>query len=217
MSESSHHSSEATAGSDSHDDRILRQTAVELELPAPTIQTAEQLFTEYHDTVTVLGRGWEVAEAAALYAAIRIHEEPVSRYDLLAAIGDGVIVGDAEIKAEIKRLKNVTGVPIPPETVDMVLESIFDELEVEDRTETIARDMAEQARETGYLSGNSRRCVAAGIAYIVCNAVPWERKRTQEIVADAADATELSIRKHYRAMIERGITPDEYGMEKHTQ
>jgi transcription initiation factor TFIIIB Brf1 subunit/transcription initiation factor TFIIB len=180
-----------------------------LELPAPTIRTAEQLFQQYHNSVDCLGRSWEAAEAAALYAAIRVHEEPVSRQDLVAAIDDHAIIDESPVKREIKRLKNVVDTPIPAETVEMMLGSMFDELEVDERTERVARDMANTARETGYLSGNTRRCVAAGIAYSACKAMPWEAKRDQKTIANAADATDVSVRKHYHKLTDEGITPDE--------
>ena len=187
---------------DAHD-RNLRHALGEIDrmasalgLPQPIRETASVIYRRALDEDLLRGRSIEGMAAASLYAASRL--DGVARsIDEIATVSR---VGDLEIKRAYRYIDRELGLETPPAHPNEYLGRFASELDCEEATERLARDLAETAVEEAVHSGKSPVGIAASALYAA------SRLRngglTQATISETANVSEVTIRNRYREVLE---------------
>jgi transcription initiation factor TFIIB len=150
--------------------------------------------------------------AASVYSAMRVEGCGAPVGSVCSVLG----VSETATMREVKRVQEAVDIDIPVGTPSMFVDHIIDELvemiedidpddvssEVEDAKD-ITSSIAEELAETGYTSGYSNSGVAAAIVYGFGVVTPWvESVPTQQQVADVAGVSDITIRNHYKNILD---------------
>ena len=186
---------------DAHD-RNLRHALGEIDrmasalgLPQPIRETASVIYRRALDEDLLRGRSIEGMSTAALYAASRL--EGVARsIDEIATVSR---VDDLEIKRAYRYIDRELGLETPPAHPNEYLGRFASELDCDEPTERLARDLADTAVEEGVHSGKSPVGIAASALYAAGRL--RNEGLTQSAVSETADVSEVTIRNRYREVL----------------
>jgi transcription initiation factor TFIIIB Brf1 subunit/transcription initiation factor TFIIB len=190
-----------------------------LDLDASVCDTAKQVFKARNGEIDRDSPiSLEPVAGAAIYAGIKVERGSVP----IGTVCDELGVGEKAVFRELKRVEDAVDIPIPIETPSMFVPGIVDRLaEMEEgvdpeaiqpeieRTKTAASEIATELTETGYVSGCSGSGIAAATVYALCRVAPWaESVPSQQCVAEAADVSVVTIRDHYRDILDEVSVED---------
>lgn len=181
--------------------RKIRGVGHDLDIPQSTIDDACMLFKEGHNAGLAFGRSLEQLATATTYLAARVDEVPV----LLEQIADRFGADTSASWTTTGAVQRHCDVPAPARRPQSWVPRIADELEFEPIVATGAIRLAAAAEDAGIgVGGESPRGVAAAACYIAAVDMTCPR-RTQDQVAEAAEISPPTIRKHRDSMRDVGL------------
>jgi transcription initiation factor TFIIB len=161
-----------------------------LGLPYAVREDASQLFREAQNETLIPGRSIETIAAGSVYAACRRGGFTQTTADIasVARCSEGkVTLGYSVLNRELELAIEPR---IPPEFVPR----LASDLECSRETERQTRDIASEALEQGIGIGANPAGVAAGCLAVVVE--DRDLHLTQAAIADAADVSIVTVRKH---------------------
>ena len=174
--------------------RELKRLSATLHLPSETQSTASFYYRQALKNKLIRGRSINSMIAAAVYLAARKHNYAIVLKDL----EEGSSV-DKKIIARCMRVYMME-LKIKPKitsAVDMI-PRLTSKLELTQETENEARNILAEARRGKLDVGKSPMSIAAAAIYLAC--LRTGERRTQQMVADAAMTTPVTLRNRFRAI-----------------
>jgi transcription initiation factor TFIIB len=169
----------------------IRQLVSALDLPEHVRDRACVLFESAQDEGLLQGRSIEGFAAAAVYATCRTAS--VSR--TIPEITDAAKAERAELDVAYDAMNRELGLPTGPIDPREYLARFASELDLPQRIEQRARELATEAREQGIDTGRNPGGVAAACLYTA--AQRENHPLTQQEAADVADVTPVTVRTTY--------------------
>ena len=157
---------------------------------------ASVIYRRALDDDLIRGRSIEGVATAALYAACRQEGIPRS----LDEVAEVARVEQKEIGRTYRYIAQELSLGLEPVDPVQYVPRFCSELELSEEVEQKTREIIEVTAEQGMLSGKSPTGYAAAAIYaasLLCN-----EKKTQRVVADVAQVTEVTIRNRYQEQIE---------------
>jgi transcription initiation factor TFIIB len=169
----------------------IRQLVSALDLPEHIRDHSCVLFESAQEEGLLQGRSIEGFAAAAVYATCRT--AAVSR--TLPEITDAAKASRDELDCAYDAMNRDLGLPTGPIDPREYLARFASRLDVPQRVEQHARDLATESREAGIDTGRNPGGVAAACLYTA--AQREEYSLTQQEAADVADVTPVTVRTTY--------------------
>jgi transcription initiation factor TFIIB len=152
-------------------------------------EQASALFRTAQGEDLLLGRSIESMAAASVYAVTRCNGLPRT----LAEIGRVAVVGEDRVECAYRTLNTELGLPAKPITPSAYVPRLASDLDVSETVRTRARRLAERAEDRGLANGVQPSGFAAACVYLASDN---GQGLTQRAVANAADTTPATVRKH---------------------
>jgi len=184
-------------------DRNLSQAMAELDrltdklhIPRSIKEKAAVIYRRALDKGLVRGRSISAIAAASLYAACRTSQTPRTLREL--AVHSTIEKKDIArcYRLLLRELK--MRMPIP--AAQLRVPKIAAKVNVGERTQQAAVEILREAERLKATAGKDPMGLAAAALYIAC--VQNDEKRTQKMIADAAEVTEVTIRNRYKGLKE---------------
>lgn len=167
-----------------------------LEIPEYAKEYAARIYRAARKHRLYRGRATEVAAAAVVYAACKVHALPIS----LKRISDTAGASQKHVYRVYKRIRNKMEIEVCHLTLESYLEIGLARLEVNGETANEAREISRYVQENNLCTGRSPRTLAGAIIYLCCR--KNELFRSQRRIADALEVTEAAIRAAYKELRE---------------
>lgn len=190
-------------------ERTLRQALGEINrmasalgLPQTTRETAGVIYRRAIDANLIMGRSIEGVASAAVYAATRQHGVPrsLNEIEIVARIEKRRFARDYRLLNE--KLDLAMAPPDPTE----YLPRFASELGLPHHAQRLANELLEAVIDTPYMSGKNPVSIAAAALYasvqLAEDQLTPDEQLTQREVSDVTDITKMTIRTHYRDIIE---------------
>ncbi|MDH5404336.1 MAG: transcription initiation factor IIB [Candidatus Heimdallarchaeota archaeon] len=176
--------------------RELKRLAAALQLPQEAQSTASFYYRKALKKKLIRGRSINSMIAAAVYIAAREHDFAIVLKDL----EDSSEV-EKKIIARCMRVYMIE-LNIKPKVTraNSMIARLTSKLELTQETENEARKILEEARKQKLDIGKSPMSVAAAVIYLAC--LRTGERRTQQMVAEAAMTTPVTLRNRFRAISE---------------
>jgi transcription initiation factor TFIIB len=184
-------------------ERNLKQALGEIDrmssalgLPENVRETASVIYRRALAENLLPGRSIEGVATAAVYAAARQAGVPRS-LDEISVVSR---VDRMELTRTYRYIVRELNLEIAPADPESYIPRFASDLELSDEVERRARDLVEDGREAGLLSGKSPVGLAAAAVYaaaLLCN-----EKVTQSEVSEVASISEVTIRNRYKELLE---------------
>lgn len=174
----------------------LKRLVSYLGLPKSVHEEVASLYEKAVDEGLVRGRSMEAVVAALIYAVSRQHKTPRTLDEITEASG----VDRREIGRTYRYVCRQLGIRILPSQPEDYIPRFSTMLGLSDQTQAKALEILEKAKEHDITSGKGPVGVAAAALYIA--AVLTNHRKTQREVAEAVDATEVTIRNRYKEIVE---------------
>ena len=175
----------------------IRRLVSDLDLPEHVRDRACVLFESAQDAGLLQGRSIEGFAAAVVYATCRT--AAVSR-TAPEIVGSAKASRD-ELDVAYDAMNRDLGLPTGPIDPREYLARFASKLDLPQRVEQRARDLAEEARERGIDTGRNPGGVAAACLYTAAQRLDY--RLSQQAAADVADVTPVTVRKTYVDLRER--------------
>ncbi len=181
--------------------RELKRFSSLLHLPQEAQATASLYYRKALKEKLIRGRSINSMVAAAVYLAAREHNFAIIIKDLEKTSGIDKKVIARCMRTYMMELK------IKPKlnNAASMLPRLVSKLELTPETENIARKILHEARKGKLDVGKAPMTVAAAAIYLAC--LRTGERRTQQMVADVAETTPVTLRNRFRA-ISRALTID---------
>ncbi len=175
----------------------LKYISTRLCVPQHISDTAWRIYTKVAKDRLTIGRSIEGFVAAALYAAIRIHEFPklldditevtlASRHTIIHSLG-----------YIIREVLPILGLKYAPITAEQLIFYFGNKLELPTRIQVKASELYNCARQNGLsVSGKDPKGLAASLIYLAAR--ESEHKKTQAEVALIAKTNEVTLRSRIK-------------------
>ncbi|EMA42057.1 transcription initiation factor TFB [Halococcus hamelinensis 100A6] len=184
-------------------ERNLKQALGEIDrmssslgLPEPIRETASVIYRRALASDLLPGRSIEAIATAALHAAARQAGIPRT-VDEVAAVSR---VDEMEFKRAYRYIVRELHLEIAPPDPEQYVSRFASELSLSEETEIRARELLRIAEENELQSGKSPVGLAAAALYAA--ALLTDEKLTQDDVSVVADVSSVTIRNHYRELLE---------------
>jgi transcription initiation factor TFIIB len=175
----------------------IRRIIGALSLPESIRDQACTLFESAQNEDLLRGRSLEGFAAAAVYATCRVRS--LSRtVDAIAAVARA---DERELRVAYDALNRDLGLPTGPVDPREYLPRYATALDLPQRVEGRATDLATVAVDSGYATGKNPSGVAAGCLYLAAREAGIDC--TQANAAEAADVSPVTVRHTYQALNER--------------
>ncbi len=174
----------------------LERMASSISAPDDVRETASVIFRKAHEAGLQLGRSIEATATAALFAALRREDVPVTLEDVTGRSR----VDHEECERAYRHLLRELSLEIGPPDPTSHVSRIASALSADDAVERRARTLLEAAKDRGEHVG--KHPVGQAAAAIYAAALVEDRELTQEAIASTADVSTPTIRKHYRTMLD---------------
>jgi transcription initiation factor TFIIIB Brf1 subunit/transcription initiation factor TFIIB len=182
---------------------LLRQIGQSTSIPDSTLTVAEDLTRQYIGELTKPGYRREVIIIGIVYTAVRIDQVQIQLADIIEALShnkeekDDSRVPSARVRKVLPKIQRVLEIPVPPERPRVIVGAITDKLSTTRRSKRCAREVCDVLNESDFYKANSPAPsgIAGAIVYEVLRQAEWDEKQTQTTVANAADISEVTIRK----------------------
>ncbi|MFC6864933.1 transcription initiation factor IIB family protein [Halomicroarcula sp. GCM10025817] len=179
----------------------IDRMASALGLPQSVRETASVIYRRALSEDLLPGRSIEGVATSALYASARMASNPRS-LDEMAVVSR---VDKMELTRTYRYIVRELGLEVQPADPEHYLPRFISELDLSDESERQARDLIENAREAGLLSGKSPVGLAAAAVYAA--ALLTNEKVTQSEVSEVANISEVTIRNRYKELLEAENVP----------
>ena len=179
----------------------IDRMASALGLPQSVRETASVIYRRALSEDLLPGRSIEGVATSALYASARMASNPRS-LDEMAVVSR---VDKMELTRTYRYIVRELGLEVKPADPEHYLPRFISELDLSDESERQARDLIENAREAGLLSGKSPVGLAAAAVYAA--ALLTNEKVTQSEVSEVANISEVTIRNRYKELLEAENVP----------
>lgn len=176
--------------------RELKRLAASLNLPQETQSTASFFYRRALKAKLIRGRSINSMIAAAVYLAARKHNFAIVLKDLeeSSSVDKKIIARCMRVYMMELKIK-----PKISNALDMI-PRLSSKLELTQETENQAREILADARRGKLDVGKSPMSIAAAAIYLAC--LRTGERRTQQMVADAAMTTPVTLRNRFRAISE---------------
>jgi transcription initiation factor TFIIB len=174
----------------------IDRMASALGLPENVRETASVIYRRALDEDLLPGRSIEGVSTSALYAAARQAGTPRS-LDEISAVSR---VGKMELTRTYRYVVRELGLEIQPADPASYVPRFASGLDLSEEAERRARELLENAKERGIISGKSPVGLAAAAVYAA--ALLTNEKVTQGAVSEVADISEVTIRNRYHELLE---------------
>jgi transcription initiation factor TFIIB len=176
--------------------RELKRLGAALELPQEAMSTASYYYRKALKANLIRGRSINSMMAAAVYLAAREHDFAIILKDL-----EEVSAVEKKVIGRCMRVYMMElGVKPKITKAHSMIARLSSKLEITQETENEARKILEEARRQKLDVGKSPMSVAAAVIYLAC--LRTGERRTQQMVADAAMTTPVTLRNRFRAISE---------------
>lgn len=173
----------------------LERMASALSVPEDVREMASVVFRRAHEAGVQRGRSLEATATAALFAALRYADVPVT----LADVSDLSRVDRADCRRTYRDVVRELSLEIgPPDPVTHV-SRIASGLDVGDDLERLARSILKRAKTAGDHVGKHPAGQAAAALYAA--SLIEDADYTQQEIGSEADVSPLTIREHYGTML----------------
>lgn len=139
--------------------------------------------------------------AACMYAAVRLRQEPVTIRDL----GAVARVDEKRLSTVSKNVISETGLPVPPQRPEVLVESALEDLGIPEEYHDNVRGLVETASDHPELRNKANTTIVASAIY--AGSVLYDYECSQKEAAKLVDTTDVTIRTNY------GIILDQYEEE----
>jgi transcription initiation factor TFIIB len=173
----------------------IDRMASALGLPEEVRETASVIYRRALKDDLLPGRSIEGVATAALYAAGRQMNTPRS-LDEVAAVSR---IDAMEFKRTYRYLVRELGLEVKPADPASYVPRFASELDLSEGVERQARELLDNARDTGVMSGKSPVGLAAAAIYAA--SLLANEKVTQSAVSEVADISEVTIRNRYQELL----------------
>ncbi|MFC7059433.1 transcription initiation factor IIB [Halovenus salina] len=174
----------------------IDRMASALGLPENVRETASVIYRRALEDDLLPGRSIEGVATASLYAAARQAGNPRS-LDELERVSR---VDRMELTRTYRYIIRELELEVRPADPEHYVPRFASDLGVSEEAERRARDLLDQAREAGLISGKSPVGLAAAAIYAA--SLLTNQKLTQSEVGDVADVSEVTIRNRYHELLE---------------
>ncbi|MFD1589004.1 transcription initiation factor IIB family protein [Halorientalis brevis] len=174
----------------------IDRMASALGLPETVRETASVIYRRALDEDLLPGRSIEGVATASLYAAARQSGNPRSIDEMIAVSR----VDDMEMTRTYRYIIRELNLEIKPADPESYVPRFVSDLDLSDEVERGARELLEDGRQAGLLSGKSPVGLAAAAVYAA--ALLANEKVTQSQVSDVASISEVTIRNRYKELLE---------------
>jgi len=175
----------------------LDRLAVELGLPEAIKDEAATIYRKAVERGVVRGRAVEAVVAACLYIACRLYKLPRSLDD----IAEYTKTQKKEIARCFRLLVRELNIKIPVSGASDYIPQMISALGLGGKVEAKAKEILEQAKNTGITAGKDPAGVAAAAVYIAARLCGI--KKTQKDIAQVAGVTEVTVRNRYREITQQ--------------
>jgi transcription initiation factor TFIIB len=182
-------------------DRNLSQAMTELSrlsdrlhTPAPVKEKAAVIYRKALDQGLVEGRSISAIAAASLYAACRMTQTPRTLREM-AGVGT---IDRKEIARCYRILLQGLNLRMPVPSAQLRVPRIAAKVDIGENTQRKAIEILGEAERLKITVGKDPMGLAASALYIAC--VINGENRTQEMIAEAAGVTEVTIRNRYQEL-----------------
>lgn len=183
-------------------EQILRQALAEIHrmssalgLPHPVRETACVIYRRASDDDLVVGRSIEGIATGALYAAARQQGLPRTLEEMTTVAR----VDRRRISRDYRLVADELGLALEPTDPTEYLPRFASKCGCSETVQRQAHDLLTTISGTTYPSGKSPVGLAAAALY--ASALLTDDPLTQSTIAEAADVTRVTIRKHYRELL----------------
>jgi len=172
----------------------IQRLTSRLELPESLQERACVLFESAQDEDLLQGRSIEGFAAAAVYAVCRTAS--VAR-TIDEVVAEAAAAGN-ELKAAYDAMNRGLGLPTGPIDPAEYLARFASKLGAPTEVERRARELAEEARDSGLAAGRNPSGVAAACLYTAADEAGYGM--TQAEVSEVADVSAVTVRSSYREL-----------------
>jgi transcription initiation factor TFIIB len=184
-------------------DRNLAQAMAELDrltdmlhIPASIKERAAIVYRKALDNSLVRGRPIAAMTAASLYAACRMSETSRTLKDVAAASR----IRKKDVARCYRLLVRELDLRMPVVDPVKCISKIATKVEISMLTQQRAIRIINEAKKKGIVTGKDPMGFAASSLYLAC--VLEEEKKTQKIIAEVANVTEVTVRNRYKGLKE---------------
>jgi transcription initiation factor TFIIB len=179
----------------------IDRMASALGLPQQVRETASVIYRRALNDDLLPGRSIEGVATAALYASARMAGNPRS-LDEISVVSR---VDKMELTRTYRYIVRQLNLEIQPADPKSYVPRFASDLDLSDEAERRARELLDNARDAGLLSGKSPVGLAAAAIYAA--ALLTNEKVTQNQVSEVANISEVTIRNRYKEILEAGEVP----------
>lgn len=172
--------------------REVRALCTGCELSEPTEEHAAYLYRRASQEGLLKGRSQESIAGACVYTATRRYSQPVTLSDVATASP----VTEQRISSDYRTLLKELGIGLRPPEPQEFLPKIATATGVPFRIQRRSRELLEKATGDGTHIGQSPSGVAAAAVYAA--AEEYNEPLTQEVVAEAAGVSTVTISRQYQ-------------------
>ncbi|WP_136716010.1 transcription initiation factor IIB [Halorientalis salina] len=174
----------------------IDRMASALGLPENVRETASVIYRRALDEDLLPGRSIEGVATASLYAAARQTGTPRSIDEMIAVSR----VDDMEMTRTYRYIIRELKLEIKPADPESYVPRFVSDLDLSEEVERGARELIEDGRQAGLLSGKSPVGLAAAAVYAA--SLLANEKVTQSEVSEVASISEVTIRNRYKELLE---------------
>lgn len=174
----------------------LDRMVTRLNLPGAVKERAASLYRKALDMNLIRGRSIDAFVTASIYAACRLMKVPRSLKQVSAESKQEF----NEVSLSYRIMHKEMNLKPPVDDPYKYVPSIASKIDVTQTTEQLAISILKKGEEKRFLTGKTPRGLAAAALYMACQGT--NEKRVQHDIAEAAETTEVTLRKHYRGLKE---------------
>jgi len=174
----------------------LDRMASSLELQKNLRECSAKIYRNAVEKHLIRGRSIEGVAAASLYAACRMYKIPRTLFE----IADIARVDKKEIARSFRFISNELDLSLNPTKPSDFLTRFISELDLSAECHKIAKMIIKMASERGLTSGRGPTGLCAAAIY--ASTLITREKRTQKIIAQVSQVTEVTVRNRFSELIE---------------
>lgn len=175
----------------------LERLQTQLNLPPDVIETANNFHLISIETGFGIRRNINIVTAAALYAACRGHNIPITLDEMAKVSG----INRQKIGRTYKLLSKALNLKITPALPIEYVQRLCSRLNLDKSTQLKAGEILKRASDQELTSGKTPTGIAAAAVYIA--SVLCDNRKTQREVAIAAGISEVTIRNNFKELNEK--------------
>jgi len=174
----------------------ITKLSYSLKLPKNVVETAAVIFRKAYTSNLTKGRSTELLASAATYLACR----QCNVLRSLKEIGPVIGISPKSIARSYRYLVQNLDSNVPKVGCKDIISRLVNTLSVTGRVERVSLDLLECAESLKMTMGRSPVAISAAAFYISC--IICDEKLSQEVIAEQANITTVTIRNRYKELLE---------------